>query len=76
MQTIEFNYIQFTSEEQLHEFLKGITYTLSKEVDWLYYALEVDWHCYADLTIGDYVLRKGNCVTILTKEEFDASKIA
>ena len=76
MQTIEFNYIQFTSVEQLHEFLKGITYTLSKEVDWPYYALEVDWHYYADLAIGDYVLRKGNCVTILTKEEFDDSKIA
>ena len=75
MQTIEFNYIQFTSEEQLHEFLKGITYTLSKEVDWLYYALDTDNH-YSDLAIGDYVLRKGNCVTILTKEEFDASKIA
>ena len=75
MQTIEFNYIQFTSVEQLHEFLKGITYTLSKEVDWLYYALDTDNH-YADLAIGDYVLRKGNCVTILTKEEFDASKIA
>lgn len=75
MKTIEFNYIQFTSEEQLHEFLKGITYTLSKEVDWLYYALDTH-NQYADLTIGDYVLRKGNCVTILTKEEFDASKIA
>ena len=75
MQTIEFNYIQFTSEEQLHEFLKGITYTLSKEVDWLYYALDTHNH-YADLAIGDYVLRKGNCVTILTKEEFDDSKIA
>ena len=75
MQTIEFNYIQFTSVEQLHEFLKGITYTLSKEVDWLYYALGTPNHS-ADLAIGDYVLRKGNCVTILTKEEFDASKIA
>lgn len=75
MQTIEFNYIQFTSVEQLHEFLKGITYTLSKEVDWRYYALDTH-NQYADLTIGDYVLRKGNCVTILTKEEFDASKIA
>lgn len=76
MQTIEFNYIQFTSVEQLHEFLKGITYTLSEEVDWLYYALDIHNHYYADLTIGDYVLRKGNCVTILTKGEFDASKIA
>ena len=74
MQTIEFNYIQFTSAEQLHEFLKGITYTLSIEVDWLYYALDTHNHC-TDLTIGDYVLRKGNCVTILTEEEFNDLQI-
>ena len=73
MQTIEFNYIQFTSVEQLHEFLTGIDYTLSDELEC--HALDTSLY-YAHINIGDYVLRKGNCVTILTKEEFDASKIA
>lgn len=75
MQTIEFNYIQFTSAEQLHEFLTGIDYTMSDELECLDYALDTSLY-YAHINIGDYVLRKGNCVTILTKEEFDAGKIA
>ena len=71
MQTIEFNYIQFTSVEQLHEFLTGIDYTLS---DGLGYALDTSSY-YADINIGDYILRKGNFVTTISEEEFNDLQI-
>lgn len=74
MQTIEFNYIQFTSVEQLHEFLTGIDYTLSDELECLDYVLDTSSY-YAHINIGDYILRKGNCVTTISEEEFNDLQI-
>ena len=66
---LEFEVLKFTKEEDLKDFLLGIDYE--------YYPGVLDTvTLYSDLFIGDYIIRRGNYISVLSEEEFDASKIA